>query len=79
VPELFSGEFKVITEFGQIEWMKGTEANPHAIVHFGAAGGVRQVYAGDAHARRIEGYKADGNSRIECSRVAKTHMVSASC
>lgn len=78
MPELFSGEFKVITEFGQsihakcgfllsqIEWMKGTEANPHAIVHFGAAECVRQVYAGEAHARRIEGYKADGNRFEGC-------------
>jgi diaminopimelate decarboxylase len=76
VPELFSGEFKVITEFGQsihakcafmlsqIEWMKGTEANPMAIVHFGAAECVRQIYGGSAHARRVEAYRSDG-SRFE--------------
>jgi diaminopimelate decarboxylase len=47
IPELFTGEFHVITEFGQslfakcgllasrVEWMKGTSESPIAIVHSG--------------------------------------------
>ena len=72
VPELFSGEFKVFTEFGQsltakcgflasrIEWMKGSPEKPISIVHFGADCCVRQTYTKD-HNRRIEAYQADGS------------------
>lgn len=72
VPELFSGEFRVITEFGQsmfakcgffasrVEWLKGPEENL-AIVHFGADCCPRQVYTIE-HKRRVEAYKADGSS-----------------
>lgn len=74
VPELFSGDFKVITEFGQgisaklaflaspIEWMKGTEEKPLPIVHFGADTCVRQIYDNKSHERRIEVYKPDGSA-----------------
>lgn len=53
VPELFTGEFEIVSEFGQslnaklgflasrIEWMKGTQENPIAIVHFGGSECVR--------------------------------------
>ena len=49
VPELFSGAFRVVTEFGQamnakcgflasrVEWMKGSEEHPIAIIHFGVS------------------------------------------
>ena len=71
VPELFSGEFKVLTEFGQsmnakcgflasrIEWMKGTPERPIAIIHFGADCCPRQAYTPD-HPRRFEAYQEDG-------------------
>eukprot|EP00756_Hemistasia_phaeocysticola_P049366 Hpha_TRINITY_DN23831_c0_g1::TRINITY_DN23831_c0_g1_i1::g.109810::m.109810/K01586/lysA; diaminopimelate decarboxylase len=82
VPQLFTGEYEVVTEFGQsinakagvlvskIEWMKGTPDSPMAIVHFGASECVRQVYGGAAHARRLEGYSADG-SRFEGDATRK--------
>jgi len=74
IPELFTGEFHVITEFGQslfakcgflasrVEWIKGTSANPIAIIHFGADSCVRQVYRGEEHKRRLEAYKEDGSA-----------------
>jgi len=70
IPELFSGEFKVLTEFGQsisakcgflasrVEWMKGTVERPIAIIHFGADCCPRQAY-GTGHDRRFEAYRAD--------------------
>ena len=73
IPELFSGEFLVFTEFGQsmnakcgflasrIEWMKGSKAKPISIVHFGADCCVRQVYTNE-HNRRLEAYRNDGSS-----------------
>jgi len=72
IPELFSGEFTVFTEFGQslnakcgflasrIEWIKGSDAKPINIIHFGADVCVRQVYTKD-HNRRLEAYRCDGS------------------
>lgn len=80
IPELFSGDFKVVTEFGQsmnakcgifaskVEWMKGTEEFPIAIIHFGADCCVRQAYTPD-HARRLEAYQPDGSAfPSDCSK-----------
>jgi diaminopimelate decarboxylase len=80
VPELFSGDFSVATEFGQaissksgflasrIEWVKGTEEKPILMAHFGADSCVRQIYGAGAHERRIEGYRASGAAfaQAEC-------------
>jgi diaminopimelate decarboxylase len=72
VPELFSGDYKVVTEFGQsvfaktgffasrVEWIKGTEALPVAIIHFGADACVRQIYT-NQHNRRVEAYDETGS------------------
>jgi len=72
VPELWSGEFKVATEFGQsmnakcgfwaskIQSIKGNDELPIAIVHFGSAECVRQGYTTD-HPRRMQAYQADGS------------------
>lgn len=71
IPELFSGEFKVFTEFGQsinakcgflasrIQWKKDYGEKPIHIIHFGADCCVRQAYTKD-HNRRLEAYQADG-------------------
>ncbi|CAK9030732.1 Diaminopimelate decarboxylase (DAP decarboxylase) (DAPDC) [Durusdinium trenchii] len=73
IPELFSGEFQVITEFGQalfakmgflasrIEWLKGSEEKPIVVSHFGADLCLRQAYT-TQHPRRLEAYKADGSA-----------------
>lgn len=75
VPELFSGEFKVITEFGysasskvgflasRAEYIKGSDENPIMMVHFGADCCIRQVYTNEHH-RRIEIY--DGERGTLC-------------
>jgi len=82
-PELFSGKFKVVTEFGQaianklaflastIEWIKGTEERPIYIVHFGADACPRQIYDHPSHERRVEAYKADGSvfSEEDCKKT----------
>jgi diaminopimelate decarboxylase len=72
-PDLFSGKYKICTEFGQsmnaksgflasrVEYVKGTPENPIAIIHFGGAECIRQVYGGAPHNRRIEAYQADGS------------------
>ncbi|CAD7925734.1 unnamed protein product [Amoebophrya sp. A25] len=69
VPELFSEEFTVVTEFGQslfaklgflasrIEYLK--RPGNIAIIHFGADCCLRQAYTA-AHGRRMEVYKSSG-------------------
>lgn len=73
IPELFSGDFKIVTEFGQsmnakcgilaskVEHMKGTDELPIAVIHFGASECVRQAYTPD-HKRRLEAYQPDGSA-----------------
>lgn len=70
IPELFTGEFSVITEFGQsinakvgfqasrTEYIKGTEESPIMMVHFGSDCCVRQCYS-DEHKRRTEIYDGE--------------------
>ncbi|KAJ1461801.1 hypothetical protein M885DRAFT_506928 [Pelagophyceae sp. CCMP2097] len=84
-PELFSGAFQVVTEFGQslhaktafaasrIEWVKEHSSRRTAIIHFGADLGVRQAYTTD-HKRRFEAFRADGTafSAEEAASAAKT-------
>jgi diaminopimelate decarboxylase len=76
IPELFSGEFFVVTEFGQslnakagmlvskIQTIKpGLGGHPNtAVIHFGADCCVRQVY-GNGHERRVECYPANASRR----------------
>ena len=91
VPELFSGEFKVVTEFGQsvnaktgflasrVEWIKGTEAHPIAIIHFGADCCVRQIYGGGVHARRIEVFDEDGSKFAKDEEIVETSVGGPLC
>jgi diaminopimelate decarboxylase len=91
VPELFAGNFKVVTEFGQsinaktgflasrVEWMKGSDAHPIAIVHFGADCCVRQIYGGGVYARRIEAYDETGSEFAEDEPVVETSVAGPLC
>lgn len=90
VPELFSGKFKVMTEFGQatnakvgflasrVEWLKGTAEHPMAIIHFGADCCPRQAYTED-HKRRVEAYNGRDGSRYALSELKNTSVGGPLC
>jgi len=87
-PELFSGQFDALTEFGQsiwakpgflasrIEWRKGPPEHPIVVSHIGADLCPRQVYT-DQHARRIEVYKGDGSHFSESETKDSTKFAIA--
>jgi len=90
VPKLFSGDFKVVTEFGQslsakcgvivsrVEWVKGTVDRPIPTVHFGADMCPRQAYTQD-HKRRLEAYRCDGTRFPEGSPCLPMNVAGPLC
>lgn len=88
IPELFSGDFKVVTEFGQSFWAKcGFLASriefwkPEqriAVVHFGADCCPRQAYTAE-HKRRIEAYTSDGEEFGATEKRVQTKIAGPLC
>ncbi len=82
VPELFTGEFKVITEYGRrllakqgvivskIEYTKVAGGRRIVLQHAGADLCVRTVYRGDNWPLRVTAFKKDGTVFPDCPEVA---------